>query len=102
MPLGNFNAIVLNGSVATDAPDWIRSFNGSRIIVQNEAQNIVWADGAAQAAQSVQQLAEGQEIRIQKPARSAWMYVVYIFAALFALELLFFLFALGISSIAGF
>ncbi|HVF24366.1 MAG TPA: DUF5671 domain-containing protein [Anaerolineales bacterium] len=101
-PQGNFNALVLNGSVATDAPDWVRSFNGSRIIVQNEAQNIVWADGAAQAAQSVQQLAEGQEIRIQKPARSAWMYVVYIFAALFALELLFFLFAIGISSIAGF
>ncbi|MDQ3005246.1 MAG: DUF5671 domain-containing protein [Chloroflexota bacterium] len=101
-PQGNFNALVLNGSVATDAPDWVRSFNGSRIIVQNEAQNIVWADGAAQAAQSVQQLAEGQEIHIQKPARSAWMYIVYIFAALFALELLFFLFALGISSIAGF
>jgi hypothetical protein len=101
-PQGSFNAIVLNGSVATDAPDWIRSFNGNRIIVQNEAKNIVWADGAAQAAQSVQQLAEGQEIHVQKPARSAWMYVVYIFAALFALELLFFLFALGISSIAGF
>ena len=101
-PQGNFNALVLNGSVAMDAPDWVRSFNGSRIIVQNEAQNIVWADGAVQAAQSVQHLAEGQEIRIQKPARSAWMYVVYIFAALFALELLFFLFALGISSIGGF
>jgi hypothetical protein len=101
-PQGNFNALVLNGSVATDAPDWVRSFNGSRIIVQNEAQNIIWADGAAQAAQSVQQLAEGQEVRIQKPARSAWMYIVYIFAALFALELLFFLFAIGISSIASF
>jgi hypothetical protein len=101
-PQGNFNAIVLNGSVATDAPDWIRSFSGNRIIVQNEAKNIVWADGAAQAAQSVQQLAEGQEIRIEKPTRSAWMYVVYIFAALFALELLFFLLALGISMISGF
>ena len=101
-PQGNFNAIVLNGSVATDAPDWIRSFNGSRIIIRNEAKNIVWADGAAQAAQSVQQLAEGQEIRIEKPTRSAWMYVVYIFAALFALELLFFLLALGISMISGF
>ena len=101
-PQGNFNALVLNGSVATNAPDWVRSFNGSRIIVRNEEQDIVWADGAAQAAQSVQQLAEGQQVRIQKPARSAWMYVVYIFAALFALELLFFLFAIGISSIAGF
>ena len=101
-PQGNFNALVLNGSVATDAPDWVRSFNGSRIIVRNEEQDIVWADGAAQAAQSVQQLAEGQQVRIQKPARSAWMYLVYIFAALFALELLFFLLAIGISSIASF
>jgi hypothetical protein len=101
-PQGNFNAIVLNGSVATDAPDWVRSFNGSRIIVQDEAQDIVWADGAAQAAQSLQQLAEGQDVRLQKPARSAWMYLVYIFAALFALELLFFLLAIGISSIASF
>ena len=101
-PQENFNALVLNGSVATEAPDWIRSFNGSRIIVQNEAKDIVWADSAAQAAQSVQQLAEGQEIRMQKPARSAWMYIVYIFAALFALQALFILLALGISLVRAF
>ena len=49
-----------------DAPEWIRSFNGSRIVVQDEAKDIVWTDDAAQAAQSVQQLAEGQEIQQQK------------------------------------
>jgi hypothetical protein len=100
-PQGNFSAIIINGVLAAEgAPEWIRSFDGSRVIVQNEAQNLVWAQDAAQAAQSVQMLAEGQEVRTQKQTRSAWIYVVYVFAALFALELLFFLLALGISLVA--
>ena len=101
-PQGNFNAIVLNGSLAVNGPEWIRSFGGNKIIVQNEAKHIVWTDDAAQAAQSVQQLAEGEEIRIQKQSRSGWMYVVYIFAALFVLQLLFILLAVGISFVTGF
>ncbi|MGZ9163895.1 MAG: DUF5671 domain-containing protein [Anaerolineales bacterium] len=96
-PQGDFNAIVLNGSLAVDAPEWIRSFNGNRIIVQDEANGLVWTDDAAQAAQSVQQLAEGQEIRRQKTGRSPWMIVVYVFAALFGLLLLLMLVSLGIS-----
>jgi hypothetical protein len=99
-PLGDFNALVLSGGLAVDAPEWIRSFGGNRIIVQNEAKDIVWADDAAQAAQSVQMLAEGQEIRKQKMGRSPWMTVVYVFAALFGLQLLFMLLALGISLVA--
>ena len=103
MPQGNFSAIIINGVLAAEgAPEWIRSFNGSRIIVQNEAQNLVWAEDAAQAAQSVQMLAEGQQVRTQKQTRPAWIYVVYVFAVLFALELLFFLIALGISLVSGF
>jgi len=100
-PQGDFNAIVLNGSLAVDAPEWIRSFNGNRIIVQDEAKGLVWTDDAAQAAQSVQQLAEGQEIRMQKTGRSPWMIVVYIFAALFGLMLLLMLVSLGISLVVG-
>jgi hypothetical protein len=99
-PEGDFNSIVLSGSLAVDAPAWIKSFGGNRIIVQNEAQNIVWSDDAAQAAQSVQMLAEGQEIRKQKQGRSPWTIVVYIFAALFGLQLLFMLLAFGISLVA--
>ena len=99
-PEGNFNAMLLSGSLAAEgAPEWIRSFGGNRIIVQNETQNLVWADDAAQAAESVQQLAEGQEVRVQKTSRSTWTYVVYIFAALFALQLVFVLLAMGISLI---
>jgi hypothetical protein len=99
-PQGDFNALVLSGSLAVNAPAWIKSFGGNRIIVQNEAQNIVWSDDAAQAAQSVQMLAEGQEIRRQKMGRSPWKIVVYVFAALFGLQLLFMLLAFGISLVA--
>jgi hypothetical protein len=102
-PDGNFSAIVVSGGIvaAAGTPEWIRSFNGNRIIVQNEAQNLVWADDAAQAAQSVQMLAEGQEIQKKKQTRSAWIYVVYVFAALFALEFLFLLISLGVSLVIG-
>ncbi|HET9914609.1 MAG TPA: DUF5671 domain-containing protein, partial [Anaerolineales bacterium] len=100
-PEGTFSALLLNGSLAVDAPEWIRSFNGSRIVVENETQDLVWTDDAAQAAQSVQQLAEGQEIRRQKMGRSAWTIVVYVFAALFMVQLLFMLLMLGISLVVG-
>ena len=66
-------------------------------MVQNETKDIVWADDAVQAAQSVQKLAEGQKIQKQKMSHSPWIIVAYIFAALFALQLLFVLLALGIS-----
>jgi hypothetical protein len=101
-PQGDFKAIILSGSLAVNAPEWIRSFNGNRIIVQNEASDLVWADDAVQAVQSVQMMAEGQEVRIQKVGRSPWIFVVYIFAALFALQFLFILLAFGISLVSGF
>lgn len=96
-PQGNFSTLILNGSSAINAPEWIRSFGGNRIIVQNEAAKIVWANDAEQAAQAVQRLAEGQEVQIKKPARSVWMIVVYVFAALFGLEMLFLLFGFALS-----
>jgi hypothetical protein len=101
-PQGGFNAILLDGSLAVDAPEWIRSFDGSRIVVQNEAKDIVWAGDSMQAAQSVQQLAEGQELHRQKTGRSAWTIVLYVFAALFMLELLLLLLTFGISLVVGF
>jgi len=56
---------------------------------------------AGQAAQVVQSLAEGQAVRPQSgKGNSAWTYVVYVFAALFALQLLFMVLALGISLVA--
>ena len=93
-PEGKFNAIVLSGSTAVDSPVWIHSFNGSRVIVPNEAPDLMWAGGVSkqaiqQAAQIVRQLAEGQEVRKQGGMNSGWMIVVYIAAALFGLEFLF-------------
>jgi hypothetical protein len=98
-PEGNFNALVLRGSLAVDAPEWIRSFDGDRVVVQDEALDIFWSSDAAQAAQFVQKLAEGEQVQKQKPGRSPWTVAVYVFAALFAIQLLFILMALGISLI---
>jgi hypothetical protein len=100
-PDGEFDTILLNGALAVDAPEWVRSFNGNRIVVQNDAKDIVWSDDAAQAAQSVQQLAEGQQIRRQRIGRSPWIIVVYVFAALFLLQFLIMLLAFGISLVVG-
>jgi len=101
-PNGDFGVLILSGNLAMDAPPWIKSFGGNRIIVQDEANDLVWADDAVQAAESVQRMAEGQEIQKKKPVRSAWTYVVYVFAALFAVELLFLLLTFGISLVTGF
>ncbi len=95
--------MILSGSAALEAPEWVRSFNGSRIIVPNEAQDLIWAGGVSkqaitQAAQTVRQLAEGQEIRKQSGINSGWMIIVYIAAALFGLELLFGITALVFSA----
>jgi hypothetical protein len=97
-PDGDFSALVLSGSlVAGGMPEWIQTFNGNRIVVRDVARDIVWADDAVQAAQSVQKLAEGQEIQRQKTGRSPWMIVIYVFAALFGLILLMMLISIGIS-----
>lgn len=99
------SAVVMPGSVAVNPPatlgTWLRGFNGSRLIVPDEALDIVWSQDAGQAALSVRQLAEGQKIRKQKNGGSAWKIIVYIFAALFALEILFLLFALAISTLVN-
>ncbi len=97
------NALVMPGSLAVDAPSalgmWLHSYNGTRLIVPDEAAGLVWSRDMGQAALSVRQMAEGQKIRPPKKSGSAWMIVVYIFAALFALQTLFMLFALVISSL---
>ena len=98
-------ALILPGSlaVAADAPlgAWLRSFNGSRLIVQDEADGIVWSQNPGQAAAFARQLSEGQAVHPQKRSGSAWTIVIYIFAALFAIQFLFMLLAFGLSLIFG-
>ncbi|HET7145198.1 MAG TPA: DUF5671 domain-containing protein, partial [Anaerolineales bacterium] len=101
------NAVVLPGSLAVNAPAnvdaWIRSFSGSRLIVADEAAGVYWMNDLEQLAQSAQALAEGQEIRRQSATRSTpvWTYVAYVFAALFACQLVFILISLGISLVTN-
>jgi Domain of unknown function (DUF5671) len=95
------SAVVLPGSLVVNTPDpvegWMRSFSGSRLIVPDEAAGVYWLDDYGQAALSARALAEGQEVRPQSAKKtSAWTIVAYVFAALFALELLFVLLALGV------
>jgi hypothetical protein len=101
-PRGEFNAMIVSGSRLLDAPQWMRSFAGTRIVVPDEAERLLWAGGisgapAQQAALAVRQLAEGQGVR-QRPGGSGWMIVIYIAAALFGLEFLLGIVAIVVSS----
>jgi hypothetical protein len=102
------DAVILPGSLAVDTPKnaeaWISSFNGTKLIVTDDATGVHWLNDYGQAAESVRALAEGEELRPQSAAKTtpAWMYVAYVFAALFALELLFMLFAFGASLVTSF
>jgi len=101
-PRGKFNAMVLSGSHLLDAPAWVRLFGGTRIVVPEAAQGVLWAGGLAagsvqKAALTVRQLAEGQAVR-QRAASSGWMVVIYVAAALFGIEFILTLVALVVSS----
>jgi hypothetical protein len=101
------NALVLPGSLAVNTPEsidgWLRSFRGTRFIVPDEAAGIYWLDDYGQAALSARALAEGQDVRPQSARKtSAWTIVAYVFAALFALQLLLILLSLGIRMATNF
>lgn len=102
------DAVVLPGSLAVNTPEkaeaWIRSFNGNKLIVSDEAAGVFWMNDSEQAADSAKSMAEGQDIRPQSSKRttSVWTYVAYVFAALFACQLLLGLLLFGVSMVAGF
>ncbi|MDO9302856.1 MAG: DUF5671 domain-containing protein [Anaerolineales bacterium] len=101
------DAVILLGSLAVDTPKnaeaWIHSFDGTRLIVTEDAAGVYWLSDYGQAAESVRALAEGQELRPQSAkGTSAWTYVAYVFAALFACQLLIMLLSLGVSMVTGF
>lgn len=101
------NAVILPAALAMNAPKnveaWIRSFNGTRLIVQDDSAGVFWMNDLAQAAASAQMLAEGQDLRPQSASKtsSAWTYVAYVFAALFACQLVFILLVFGFSFVTG-
>jgi hypothetical protein len=101
------DAVILPASLAVDLPKhleaWIKSFGGNRLIVNDEAAGVFWMNDFGQAADSAKALAEGEELRPQSSKRmtSVWTYVAYVFAALFACQVLFMLLSLGISVVTG-
>jgi hypothetical protein len=102
------DAIVLPGSLAVNTPEnveaWIRSFGGNKLIVSDEAAGVFWMNDYEQTADMAKSMAEGQEIRPQSAKRttSVWTYVAYVFAALFACQLLAMLLLFGVSLVTGF
>jgi hypothetical protein len=102
------DAVILPSSVAVNPPEnveaWLRSFNGSRLIVADDAAGVYWMNDFGQAAQFVRTLAEGQELRPQSATRttSVWTTVAYVFAVLFAIQLVLMLLAFSISMVTSF
>lgn len=101
-------AVILPSDVAVNPPENLRNFlstfEGHVIISPVENARFLWTAGPKpvdSAALTLRQLSEGQEPRQASIGTSPWMIVVYVFAALFGLELLLFLLSIGISLTVG-
>jgi hypothetical protein len=101
-------AIVLASDVAINPPEELRKFlagfEGYVITSLVEQPRFVWSVGPKpleSAALTLRQLSEGLDVKQSVGGTSAWMIVVYVFAALFGLEVLMMLISLGISLIAN-
>ncbi len=94
-------AVILPASLALDPPaalrKWLKAFSGEKIIVGEAGSGwVLSALTPAQAAQSAWQAAEGEEVRLARPS-AAWNVVQTIAVVILGVEILFFLFAIGIS-----
>ncbi len=101
-------AVILPSDVAVNPPENLRSFlsafEGHVIVSPVENARFLWAAGPKpvdSVALTLRQLSEGQDARQASIGTSPWMIVVYVFAALFGLELLLFLLSIGISLTVG-
>jgi hypothetical protein len=102
-------AVVLPSDLAINPPEnlrkFIAAFEGQIIVSPVESPRLIWTEAGRKSAESavltLRQLSEGQEVRQSAGGTSAWMVVIYIFAALFGLEFLMVLLSFGISLIAN-
>lgn len=98
--------IILPSSVMSRLPEalknFLNTFGGQVIVVPVAQEKWLWLNNdrksVEQAAAAVRQLSDGQEVKFG--GTSAFMVMVYVFAALFGLQLLFILLSIGISLIA--
>ena len=96
-------AVILPASLALDPPDglrkWLKAFGGDKIVVGEAGSgwvlNVLTPE---QAARSARQVAEGDEVRLARPSPS-WNVIQTIAVVIVGVEILFFLFALGISMV---
>lgn len=103
-------AVMLPASLAIRPPEslrlWLEEYRGRRIVVPLPFEDWLWlgqADKAAQdfarqAAHALQQMAEGESVRLSLP-NSPWAIAGYILGGLFGLLLLIILFSLLFSSL---
>ncbi|MCG2784940.1 MAG: DUF5671 domain-containing protein [Anaerolineae bacterium] len=102
--------VVIPADLALNPPEalrlWLNSYEGQRVVVPSVTPGWWWVGGVSarpqeQAAQIIRQLADG-EIPRMSAGLSALTVVAYVFAALFALQILFVFLSIGISMIVGF
>ncbi|MCP4139917.1 MAG: hypothetical protein GY755_06450 [Chloroflexi bacterium] len=95
------DAAILPQSLLLDAPEMlrerIRQFNGSKLIITEEADDYFVMENVDEIKNSLHQLAEGEEIQRAKKT-PGWMIAVYILAGMMALQILLFLLIIGIES----
>jgi hypothetical protein len=101
-------AVIISSALALDPPEalrlWLKDYEGARLVIPVNVKDWYWPGGALKggpglAAQIVRQLAEGQEVRVSV-GTPGWQVAAYVLAALFGVQVLFLLLALGISFIA--
>jgi hypothetical protein len=98
-------AVVLPASLVLDPPDvlrkWLKDFSGEKIVVGEAASGwVLSALTPERAAQSARRVAEGEEVRLTRPS-AAWEIIKIVAVVLLGIELLFLLFALGMSLVVG-
>ncbi len=95
------DAAILPEALALNPPemlkDWIRDFNGSKLIVTQESNDWFWVKNPQQIAKSLRQLAEGEEINLRTKS-PGWMIAVYILAGMMGFQILFFLLVIAMDS----
>jgi hypothetical protein len=76
---------------------WLKDFSGEKIVVGEAGSGwVLSALTPEQAAKSARQIAEGEDVRLARSS-AAWNVVQIIAVVIVGIEVLFFLFAIGMS-----
>ena len=98
-------AVILPVALVLNPPDalrkWMQTFSGEKIVVGVAGEGwVLSALSPEQAARFARQIAEGEEVHLAQPS-TAWEIIKIVAVVLLGIQLLFMLFALGISFVAG-